>query len=65
MLKSLEAFRFFFKNVIIEKDKVKKNFTNLSIDKVHCCYFDQGEPTGHGCERPQNYSRPLETDTHL
>ena len=31
----------FSNNMVIEKDQVQ-NLTNLSINKVRCCHFDEG-----------------------
>ena len=39
------------------------SLADLSIDKVHCCYFDEGNlhVIDRCGRRPQNYNRSIET----
>ena len=49
--------------MVIERIQLR-NIADLSIDKVHCCCFDEGNLYVIRCERLQN-NRSIETDIYL
>ena len=50
-----------YSKMVIEKIKLR-NIADLSMDKVHCCYFDEGNLKVRCERRPQNYRTFLGND---